>query len=38
MQEIDCLIQQNIGLMVTILKQYNLLHDPDAESIGYEAL
>lgn len=38
MQEIDSLIQQNIGLMVTILKHYNLLHDPDAESIGYEAL
>lgn len=38
MQEIDCLIQQNIGLMVTILKQYNLLHDPEAESIAYEAL
>ena len=38
MQEIDCLIQQNIGLMVTILKQYSLLHDPEAESIAYEAL
>ncbi len=38
MQEIDCLIQQNTGLMVTVLKQYNLLHDPDAESIAYEAL
>lgn len=38
MEEIDSLIQQNIGLMVTVLKQYNLLHDPEAESIGYEAL
>ena len=38
MQEIDCLIQQNIGLMVTILKQYNILHDPEAKSIAYEAL
>ncbi len=38
MEEIDYLIKQNIGLMVNILKQYNLPHDPDAESIGYEAL
>ena len=37
-KEIDCLIEQNIGLMVNILKQYNLLRDPEAESIAYEAL
>ena len=38
MKEIDCLIQKNIGLMVTMLKQYNLFRDPEAESIAYEAL
>jgi RNA polymerase sigma factor (sigma-70 family) len=38
MKEIDCLIKQNIGLMVNILKQYNLFRDPEAESIAFEAL
>lgn len=38
MQEIDCLIQQNIGLIVNILKQYNLFRDPEAESIAMESL
>jgi RNA polymerase sigma factor (sigma-70 family) len=38
MEEIDCLINQNIGLMVNILKQYNLFRDPEAESIAFEAL
>jgi len=38
MEEIDCLIKQNIGLMVNILKQYNLFRDPEAESIAFEAL
>lgn len=38
MQEIDCLIQKHIGLIIDILKQYSLVNDPDAESIAYEAL
>lgn len=38
MQEIDDLIEQNTGLMVSVLKHYNLLHNPDAESLAYEAL
>lgn len=38
MEEIDCLIKQNIGLMVNILKQYSLFRDPEAESIAFEAL
>lgn len=38
MQEIDCLIQQNIGLVISLLKQYNLLQDPEAESIAMESL
>lgn len=38
MDKIDCLIQQNIGLIKDILKQYSLFNDPEAESIAYEAL
>ncbi len=38
MQDISKVIQNNIGLVITQLKKLNVLFDPDAESIGYEAL
>lgn len=38
MQDLNSIIQRNIGLIKAQLKRYNLRDDPDAESIGYEAL
>jgi len=38
MQDISKVIQNNIGLVIAQLKKLNVLFDPDAESIGYEAL
>lgn len=38
MQDIDDIIQANIKLVYAQLHKYNLANDPEAESIGYEAL
>ena len=38
MQDIDDLIKANIGLIRAQLHKYHLADDPEAESIGYEAL
>lgn len=38
MQSIDSVIRNNIGLVISQLKRLNVMFDPDAESIGYEAL
>lgn len=38
MQDINSIIESNIGLIKTQLRRLNLFRDPDAESIGYEAL
>lgn len=38
MQDINKVIQNNIGLVKKQLKRLNVLFDPEAESIGYEAL
>lgn len=35
---IDDLIEENIGLLVSILQKYYLVDDPQAESLAYEAL
>lgn len=38
MLDISGVIEANIGLIKTQLRRFNLLNDPDAESLGYEAL
>lgn len=38
MQDIDKLISDNKGLIFEQLNKFNLVEDPEAESIGYEAL
>lgn len=38
MQDINNLIADNVGLIHKQLKKFNLAQDPEAESIGYEAL
>lgn len=38
MQDINSIIYNNIGLVKAQLKRFNLLLDPDAESLAYEAL
>lgn len=38
MQDIDKTIADNVGLIHAQLYKFNLAHDPEAESIGYEAL
>lgn len=38
MQDIDKLIADNVGLIHKQLYKFNLAQDPEAESIGYEAL
>lgn len=38
MQEIDYIILANVGLVYHMLHRYHLVGDPEAESIGYEAL
>lgn len=38
MQGIDSIIADNVGLIYTQLNKFNLAGDPEAESIGYEAL
>lgn len=38
MQDIDTIIRDNIGLVITQLKKLKVTFDPEAESIGYEAL
>lgn len=38
MQDINKLIANNLGLVYKQLKSFNLANDPDAKSIGYEAL
>ena len=38
MQDIDRLIESNLGLVYAQLNKFNLLHDHEAESYAYEAL
>lgn len=38
MQDIEAIIRDNIGLVITQLKRLKVTFDPEAESIGYEAL
>ena len=38
MQHIDDVIRNNIGLIKAQIKRLNLFNDPEAESLGYEAL